>query len=254
MALGEAFCLGMSKRTFAQLTELWNGRIVYQRHWQPFLELQRSEWRWAAFGVCPSVRFVFGFLLTLYCPIGRVYIFFCKWLTHIWPVRLTLTVPTLQQYKRDPERLWNRDHPCSILGFVHLLRRRRISADASSALCGAAQDCFGYRGCLIPCTPSHQLNSGIISEPVYFRNGKLQSRTATLVHHVRTSESPPLVRDPYLCRERRIPVCHTASGRSSTAAIHILSCYPSIVCEFNCISRLWPKSNLAVAPDYGDAV
>ncbi|KAG8951172.1 hypothetical protein FRC04_006653 [Tulasnella sp. 424] len=50
MTLGEMLCLGMSKRTFAQLTELWNGRIVYQRHWQPFIERQRSEWRWIALG------------------------------------------------------------------------------------------------------------------------------------------------------------------------------------------------------------
>lgn len=50
MALGETFCLGMSKRTFAQLTELWNGRIVYQRHWQPFLERQRLEWKWTTLG------------------------------------------------------------------------------------------------------------------------------------------------------------------------------------------------------------
>lgn len=50
MALGEALCLGMSKRTFARLTELWNGRIIYQRHWQPFLDQERSEWRWTALG------------------------------------------------------------------------------------------------------------------------------------------------------------------------------------------------------------
>ncbi|KIO30638.1 hypothetical protein M407DRAFT_20354 [Tulasnella calospora MUT 4182] len=50
LILGDALCLGMSKRTFTQLTELWNGRIVYQRHWQPFLEGQRSEWRWTVFG------------------------------------------------------------------------------------------------------------------------------------------------------------------------------------------------------------
>ncbi|KAG9044935.1 hypothetical protein FS837_007296 [Tulasnella sp. UAMH 9824] len=50
LALGEALCLGMSKTTFVQLTELWNGRIVYQRHWQPFLDRQRSKWRWTACG------------------------------------------------------------------------------------------------------------------------------------------------------------------------------------------------------------
>ncbi|KIO27325.1 hypothetical protein M407DRAFT_23499 [Tulasnella calospora MUT 4182] len=50
MSLGEALCLGMPKTTFVQLTELWNGRIVYQRHWKPFLDRQRSKWRWTAFG------------------------------------------------------------------------------------------------------------------------------------------------------------------------------------------------------------
>ncbi|KAG8915950.1 hypothetical protein FRC00_004092 [Tulasnella sp. 408] len=50
MAFGEALCFGMSKRTFLRLMELWNGRIIYQRHWQPFLEQQRLEWRWTALG------------------------------------------------------------------------------------------------------------------------------------------------------------------------------------------------------------
>ncbi|KIO30642.1 hypothetical protein M407DRAFT_20357 [Tulasnella calospora MUT 4182] len=50
LALGEALCLGMSKTAFVKLTELWNGRIVYQRHWQLFLDRQRSRWRWAACG------------------------------------------------------------------------------------------------------------------------------------------------------------------------------------------------------------
>lgn len=62
-------------------------------------------------------------------------------------IRLKLTAPALEQYKRDPKRLWNRDHPCSVVGFVHLLRRRRISAHASSVLCRATQDCFRHCGC-----------------------------------------------------------------------------------------------------------
>ncbi|KAG8990637.1 hypothetical protein FRB90_001689 [Tulasnella sp. 427] len=50
LAFGEALCFGMSRKIFYKLTELWNGRIVYQRHWQPFLEDQRSEWRWTVLG------------------------------------------------------------------------------------------------------------------------------------------------------------------------------------------------------------
>ncbi|KAG8934685.1 hypothetical protein FRC01_001086 [Tulasnella sp. 417] len=42
--LGEAFCLGMSRSTFTRLTALWNGRVVYQRHWHRFFEEMHANW------------------------------------------------------------------------------------------------------------------------------------------------------------------------------------------------------------------
>ncbi|KAG8897882.1 hypothetical protein FRC00_003681, partial [Tulasnella sp. 408] len=44
IALGEAFCLGMSKSTFARLTALWNGGIVYHRDRYRLFEELRMNW------------------------------------------------------------------------------------------------------------------------------------------------------------------------------------------------------------------
>ncbi|KIO23728.1 hypothetical protein M407DRAFT_77759, partial [Tulasnella calospora MUT 4182] len=44
LALGEAFALGHSRHLFKRMTELWNGRVVYQRHWKSFLDDMRREW------------------------------------------------------------------------------------------------------------------------------------------------------------------------------------------------------------------
>ncbi|KAG9014794.1 hypothetical protein FRB90_005171 [Tulasnella sp. 427] len=70
LAFGEALCFGMSRKVFYKLTELWNGRIVYQRHWQPFLEDQRSEWRWTVLGglyllFMNTVQVIYGTSTTL---------------------------------------------------------------------------------------------------------------------------------------------------------------------------------------------
>lgn len=42
--LGDAMCFFASRSIFERLTLLWNGRIVYQRHWAVFLDDMRAEW------------------------------------------------------------------------------------------------------------------------------------------------------------------------------------------------------------------
>ncbi|KIO30636.1 hypothetical protein M407DRAFT_20352 [Tulasnella calospora MUT 4182] len=44
LALGDAVTFGNSQHTFRRMTELWNGRVVYQRHWNAFLDDMRREW------------------------------------------------------------------------------------------------------------------------------------------------------------------------------------------------------------------
>ncbi|KAG8965674.1 hypothetical protein FRC05_003062 [Tulasnella sp. 425] len=44
LALGEAVALGYSRHLFRRMTELWNGRVMYQRHWETFLGDMRREW------------------------------------------------------------------------------------------------------------------------------------------------------------------------------------------------------------------
>ncbi|KAG8976139.1 hypothetical protein FRB90_009275, partial [Tulasnella sp. 427] len=44
ITLGEAFCFWMSRSTFTRLTALWNGRVVYQRHWHRFFDGMHAGW------------------------------------------------------------------------------------------------------------------------------------------------------------------------------------------------------------------
>jgi len=41
---GELFCLLLSRGVFTRITSMWNGRVVYQRHWNNFFNDMRAEW------------------------------------------------------------------------------------------------------------------------------------------------------------------------------------------------------------------
>lgn len=41
---GDYVCLLLSRGVFTRLTSMWNGRVVYQRHWNAFFEDMRAEW------------------------------------------------------------------------------------------------------------------------------------------------------------------------------------------------------------------
>lgn len=42
LSIAEFLCFNLPKRTFYQLSELWNGRLVYIRHWDSFLDEYRG--------------------------------------------------------------------------------------------------------------------------------------------------------------------------------------------------------------------
>lgn len=44
LVFGELLCLYMSRPTFYRLTALWNGRVVYQRHWHAFFKDIQADW------------------------------------------------------------------------------------------------------------------------------------------------------------------------------------------------------------------
>jgi hypothetical protein len=44
LVIGELFCLVMSRSVFTRITSMWNGRVVYQRHWNNFFKDMRAEW------------------------------------------------------------------------------------------------------------------------------------------------------------------------------------------------------------------
>jgi len=41
---GEIFCMYLSHGVFTRVTSMWNGRVVYQRHWNGFFNDMRGEW------------------------------------------------------------------------------------------------------------------------------------------------------------------------------------------------------------------
>ncbi|KAG8906980.1 hypothetical protein FRB99_005622 [Tulasnella sp. 403] len=44
LSLGEAVCFFLPVQVAKRLTALWNGRVVYQRHWHVFLEDMHKQW------------------------------------------------------------------------------------------------------------------------------------------------------------------------------------------------------------------
>lgn len=44
LAIAELVVFNKSRRVFKALTGLWNGRVVYQRHWHSFLLQFQGEW------------------------------------------------------------------------------------------------------------------------------------------------------------------------------------------------------------------
>lgn len=57
LSIAEFLCFNLPKRTFYQLSELWNGRLVYIRHWDSFLD----EYR----GTCLRMASVSGGIICL---------------------------------------------------------------------------------------------------------------------------------------------------------------------------------------------
>ncbi|KAG8970970.1 hypothetical protein FRC05_011644 [Tulasnella sp. 425] len=155
MALGEILCLGMSKRTFAQLTELWNGRVVYQRHWQPFLERQRSEWRWTA---------LWGLYLIMLNVAQRIYgasIFLVVTSTSF--ACSAVLVSALMLRAHSPERLKTASDINAYIfmaeSFHHGLRPLSIAYTISKA-------CLGYGTLISAGNALHHLNSQFQDSPM----------------------------------------------------------------------------------------
>ncbi|KAG8991001.1 hypothetical protein FRB94_012935 [Tulasnella sp. JGI-2019a] len=44
LKLGETLAFGLSREVLERLSEMWNGRVVYQRHWQIFFRDMRADW------------------------------------------------------------------------------------------------------------------------------------------------------------------------------------------------------------------
>lgn len=40
----DAIFLRLARSKFDRITELWNGRVVFQRHWHIYFDEQRHEW------------------------------------------------------------------------------------------------------------------------------------------------------------------------------------------------------------------
>jgi len=45
LAIGELCTFHLSKNVFKKLSSMWNGRVVYQRHWHSFFQDMRIQWR-----------------------------------------------------------------------------------------------------------------------------------------------------------------------------------------------------------------
>ncbi|KAG8860101.1 hypothetical protein FRB96_004124 [Tulasnella sp. 330] len=58
LRVAELLCGGLSRVVFVRLTSMWNGRVVYQRHWQAFFQDMRGDWA----QVASAVRFLAGLL------------------------------------------------------------------------------------------------------------------------------------------------------------------------------------------------
>lgn len=43
-AVAELVCFNTPRQLFGRITALWNGRIVYQRHWHTLFDELRREW------------------------------------------------------------------------------------------------------------------------------------------------------------------------------------------------------------------
>lgn len=41
---GDFITFYLSRNTFTRLTSMWNGRVVYQRHWHVFFQEMRADW------------------------------------------------------------------------------------------------------------------------------------------------------------------------------------------------------------------
>lgn len=67
-------CFSLSLQIFARLSEMWNGRVVYQRHWHIFFKDMRADWMRIAATV--SLRLIFrcrierGFLTFVHSPLS----------------------------------------------------------------------------------------------------------------------------------------------------------------------------------------
>ncbi|KAG9044167.1 hypothetical protein FS837_008700 [Tulasnella sp. UAMH 9824] len=95
LAIGEAATLGHSRHLSKRMTELWNGRVVYQRHWKSFLDDMRKEWKQMIF---------FALAIWMACIIlvasgrGSTVVFVSAWLAAI---AVLLSFHLLQAHAED---------------------------------------------------------------------------------------------------------------------------------------------------------
>lgn len=72
--VGNIISFDHSRQIFVRLSALWNGRVVYQRHWHTFLQELRSEWlRAVALVSCESVATIL-LLIELELEYGHHYV------------------------------------------------------------------------------------------------------------------------------------------------------------------------------------